>query len=360
MRLATAPCPRSARPRCGPSRSAPCVAPARRSTSCSPAARTRSRCARRSAGRRSTSPCRSPSAAGSGRSYGSEPGVEYLTGYLVEKSLSVDNLFVFMLLLAAFAVPRALQQRVLLYGIVGALVLRGIFIALGAAALQAFDWVVPGLRARAGRDRRQDPARRASRGHDHEVDVDRMRSVRLVRRLVPVTDEYDGPRLHGRGRAAGGRSPRSRLVSSRCWPPTSSSRSTRCRRSTASPATPTWSSPPTPSRCSACGRCTSCSRARSSQLRAPRLRPGRDPRLHRRQAGAALGATCTWPRGAGDPDAGLARRDRRHPRRHRRPPACRRRAARRPRGVSEDGLGSRDRRRRQRSLPKHRDCGASR
>jgi predicted tellurium resistance membrane protein TerC len=58
--------------------------------------------------------------------------VEYLTGYLVEKSLSVDNLFVFMLLLAAFAVPKELQQRVLLFGIVGALVLRGIFIALGA------------------------------------------------------------------------------------------------------------------------------------------------------------------------------------------------------------------------------------
>src|SRR3712207_9520789 len=71
--------------------------------------------------------------------FGSERGVEYLTGYLVEKSLSVDNLFVFMLLLAAFAVPRELQQRVLLYGIVGALALRAVFIALGAAALSAFD-----------------------------------------------------------------------------------------------------------------------------------------------------------------------------------------------------------------------------
>jgi hypothetical protein len=59
--------------------------------------------------------------------YGGTPSVEFLTGYVVEKSLSVDNLFVFMLLLAAFAVPAALAQRVLLYGIVGALVLRGIF-----------------------------------------------------------------------------------------------------------------------------------------------------------------------------------------------------------------------------------------
>jgi hypothetical protein len=70
--------------------------------------------------------------------FGTEAGTEYLTGYLVEKSLSVDNLFVFMLLLGAFAVPPALRQRVLLYGIVGALLLRGVFIALGAAALDRF------------------------------------------------------------------------------------------------------------------------------------------------------------------------------------------------------------------------------
>jgi tellurite resistance protein TerC len=73
--------------------------------------------------------------------HGSQIGLEYYTGYLVEKSLSVDNLFVFILILGAFAVPRELQQRVLLYGIVGALVLRAVFIALGAAALAAFDWV---------------------------------------------------------------------------------------------------------------------------------------------------------------------------------------------------------------------------
>jgi TerC family integral membrane protein len=130
--------------------------------------------------------------------YGSAQGVEYLTGYVVEKSLSVDNLFVFMLLLAAFAVPRALQQRVLLYGIVGALVLRGIFIALGAAALSAFDWVflVFGLvlvvtGAKILRD--------AVRGHEQEVDISRIAVVRLARRVLPVTEEYDGPRLTSRG-----------------------------------------------------------------------------------------------------------------------------------------------------------------
>jgi tellurite resistance protein TerC len=129
--------------------------------------------------------------------FGSERGVEYLTGYLVEKSLSVDNLFVFMLLLAAFAVPRELQQRVLLYGIVGALVLRAIFIALGAAALAAFDWMflVFGLILVATAVK---ILRDALTGHDHEVDVDTLRSVRLVRRFFPVTESYDGPRLFSR------------------------------------------------------------------------------------------------------------------------------------------------------------------
>ncbi len=126
--------------------------------------------------------------------HGGGTGREYYTGYLVEKTLSVDNLFVFMLLLAAFAVPRELQQRVLLYGIIGALVLRGIFIALGAAALAAFDWVflvfglvllLTGVKL----------LRDARSGRDHEVDVSRLRTVRLVRRFWPVTEEYDGPRL---------------------------------------------------------------------------------------------------------------------------------------------------------------------
>ncbi|WP_337191557.1 TerC family protein [Nocardioides flavescens] len=130
--------------------------------------------------------------------YGNERGVEYYTGYLVEKSLSVDNLFVFMLLLAAFAVPEALKQRVLLYGIIGALVLRGIFIALGAAALSAFDWVflvfgavllVTGVKL----------LKDALSGDDHEEkDVSKMRSVRLLRRFMPVSDEYDGPRVFTR------------------------------------------------------------------------------------------------------------------------------------------------------------------
>ncbi|MFC7550901.1 TerC/Alx family metal homeostasis membrane protein [Plantactinospora sp. GCM10030261] len=121
-------------------------------------------------------------------------GLEYLTGYLVEKSLSVDNLFVFMLLLAAFAVPAALAQRVLLYGIAGALVLRGIFIALGAAALQTLDWafllfaaILIATAIKLLRD--------ATKGHDQHVEISKMRSVRVLRRMMPVTDDYHGTRM---------------------------------------------------------------------------------------------------------------------------------------------------------------------
>ncbi|MFW7414834.1 TerC/Alx family metal homeostasis membrane protein [Demequina sp. SO4-18] len=126
--------------------------------------------------------------------YGSTTGVEYLTGYLVEKSLSVDNLFVFMLLLTAFAVPAVLQQRVLLFGIIGALVLRGIFIALGAAALANLTWafllfgailLLTGVKI----------LRDQLKGGSHDVDVSQMRSVRLIRRFMPITEDYRGSRL---------------------------------------------------------------------------------------------------------------------------------------------------------------------
>lgn len=125
---------------------------------------------------------------------GGTPAVEFFTGYLLEKSLSVDNLFIFMLLLSAFAVPAALAQRVLLYGIAGALVLRGIFIALGAAALATLDWafllfglilLVTALKLLAD----------ASGGHEQELDVNHMKSVQLLRRIWPVTDDYRGTKM---------------------------------------------------------------------------------------------------------------------------------------------------------------------
>ncbi|KAB8193089.1 TerC/Alx family metal homeostasis membrane protein [Nonomuraea phyllanthi] len=122
--------------------------------------------------------------------FGTGVAVEFFTGYVVEKSLSVDNLFVFMLLLAAFAVPKELTQRVLLYGIVGALVLRAVFIALGAAALQSGTWafLLFGLVLIV-------TAVKVLKGDDQHVDIDSMRSVRLLRRFVPVTGDYRGFRL---------------------------------------------------------------------------------------------------------------------------------------------------------------------
>jgi tellurite resistance protein TerC len=129
--------------------------------------------------------------------FGVDRGLEYLTGYLVEKSLSVDNLFVFMLLLGAFAVPKALQQRVLLYGIIGALILRAVFIALGAAALAAFDamFLIFGLILVATAVKILKDTRT---GTGHDIEVDHIRSVRFIRKFMPVTDSYQGTRMTGR------------------------------------------------------------------------------------------------------------------------------------------------------------------
>ncbi|WP_158854958.1 TerC/Alx family metal homeostasis membrane protein [Saccharothrix deserti] len=135
--------------------------------------------------------------------FGGGQAVEFMTGFVVEKSLSVDNLFVFMLLLAAFAVPPAVQQRVLLYGIVGALVLRGVFIAAGAALLAAGTWafLVFGVILFASAVK---ILHEALTGASAVRDTSRMRSVRLLRRLMPVTDDYHGARLtvRERGRRA--------------------------------------------------------------------------------------------------------------------------------------------------------------
>lgn len=130
---------------------------------------------------------------------GSQTGVEYFTGYLVEKSLSVDNLFVFMILLAAFAVPHELQQRVLLIGVAGALVLRTAFIALGAQLISSFTWafllfgaILLATAVKVLRD---------ALAHQDSIDVGSLRSVRLVRRFFPVTEAYHGTamtiRRHG-------------------------------------------------------------------------------------------------------------------------------------------------------------------
>jgi tellurite resistance protein TerC len=121
---------------------------------------------------------------------GQEVAGEYLAGFLIEKSLSVDNLFVFALVFAYFAVPAAHQRRVIFWGIVGAIVLRAVFIAAGAALLDAFHLtiyvfgaflVLTGIRM----------ARHAS----VEIHPERNPALRLLGRVLPLTTRYHGDRL---------------------------------------------------------------------------------------------------------------------------------------------------------------------
>src|SRR5215213_5489317 len=123
---------------------------------------------------------------------GAEYAGEYYAGYVTEKSLSVDNLFVFVLIMAAFAVPRELQQKVLLFGITFALALRTVFILVGAAAIENFSWVfylfgailiyTAWVQARSG-------------GHSSDEDYQENAVLRFARRVVPTTKQYHSDRM---------------------------------------------------------------------------------------------------------------------------------------------------------------------
>lgn len=122
--------------------------------------------------------------------WGSEAGGEYLAGYLIEKSLAVDNVFVIALLFAAFAVPRALQHRVLFYGVIGALVFRALFIGAGSVILERAHWVLylfgafllyTGVKM--------------ARHRQIEVHPERNPVLRLVRRVIPVSDGFHDQRF---------------------------------------------------------------------------------------------------------------------------------------------------------------------
>lgn len=122
--------------------------------------------------------------------FGSERALEFLTGYLIEKALSVDNIFVFLVLFSYFAVPPALQHRVLFWGIVGALVMRAVFILLGAALLQSFHWVIyifGGFLVFTG------VKLLLQRGS--EVHPERNPLFRQFKRLIPAVGDYRGPRF---------------------------------------------------------------------------------------------------------------------------------------------------------------------
>jgi tellurite resistance protein TerC len=118
---------------------------------------------------------------------GSEPALQFFTGYLIEKSLSVDNIFVFALIFGYFAVPAVDQHRVLFWGILGALVMRAAFILAGSALLAQFHWIiyifgafliVTGIRM--------------ARHQEMEIHPEDNPLLKLVRRLIPVSRQYHG------------------------------------------------------------------------------------------------------------------------------------------------------------------------
>lgn len=116
-------------------------------------------------------------------------GGEYFAGYLTEKALSVDNLFVFLIVMTSFAVPKIYQQKVLMIGIVIALILRGVFIAIGATLISNFSWIFYLFGALL-----LFLAYRQAFAHGESNPADG-RFMRFVRRHLPVTDEYHGDRL---------------------------------------------------------------------------------------------------------------------------------------------------------------------
>jgi len=127
---------------------------------------------------------------GVGYWFGTERGLEFLTGYLIEKALSVDNIFVFLVLFSYFSVPTEYRHRVLFWGILGAMMFRAIFILTGAALLKAFHWAIylfgvllifTGIKVlRSGRE---------------EIHPEQNPVLRLVRRYVPLVPSYHGQRF---------------------------------------------------------------------------------------------------------------------------------------------------------------------
>lgn len=122
--------------------------------------------------------------------YGAELGQQYFSGFVIEKSLAVDNVFVWAIIFAAFSVPREYQHRVLFLGVLGALVFRGIFIALGYGLIQSFSWILylfaafliwTGVQLMIKRNEHMDPTK--------------SRFLKLFRKYIPTTDKFYGQRL---------------------------------------------------------------------------------------------------------------------------------------------------------------------
>ena len=119
---------------------------------------------------------------------GHQYGTEFFAGWLTEYSLSIDNLFIFIIIMAKFAVPREYQQNALMIGIVLALIMRGIFIAVGAAAINQFSWVFYLF----GAFLIATAVNLAREGMEEEQGYDEPRLVRWVRKHLPVSEEWNG------------------------------------------------------------------------------------------------------------------------------------------------------------------------
>jgi TerC family integral membrane protein len=121
---------------------------------------------------------------------GSEPALEFLTGYLLEYSLSVDNIFVFLMIFTYFRVPYLHQHKVLFWGIIGALVMRTLFILTGITLIQKFHWVIyimGGFLVLTGI--------KMALQKDEEINPERNPVLKLFRRVMPVTENYEGGRF---------------------------------------------------------------------------------------------------------------------------------------------------------------------
>lgn len=123
--------------------------------------------------------------------WGKDHGIEYFAGYITEYSLSIDNLFVFVIIMSSFAVPRAFQQKVLLIGIVIALILRTLFILAGAAAIEHYSWVfyvfglfliLTGLKLMFSHQ---------DENEEYQPNI----MVRAMQKVLPTTQDYDGAKL---------------------------------------------------------------------------------------------------------------------------------------------------------------------
>lgn len=119
--------------------------------------------------------------------YGADRALEFFQAYIIEKALSVDNLFVFLAAFSYFAVPPQLQHRVLFWGILGALITRGLFIGLGAALLATFHWVMYVFGAILILT-----AIKLLRGGEEDIHPERNPVLKIFRRLVRITPEYEG------------------------------------------------------------------------------------------------------------------------------------------------------------------------